>query len=154
MITNIEQDGPAGLLRNYYYRVYSNPSPARGHMDGMSYAKSLGFDSPRFEPILTPVLERLRASGNTYAANLFKNMHDAELRAEREVEAAWCAQRGWVSDEKSKSYEDLMAANKSAFEADQLERAVNERIAQLSRERELQARAKLAADVRKELSRG
>jgi hypothetical protein len=146
MITLIHT-APEPLLRNYMGRLYSNSSMARGYLDGLSYARTIGFDVPRYEPVYGPILERLKS--DKHAFTKFNVTHAEELRAEREAEMTWQEHRAWAKT--GRGYAETAAANKAAFEAGQLERAINERARELIASREASAREAAFADARAQL---
>jgi hypothetical protein len=149
MTVTLIHTAPEPLFKNYIGRLYGNASLARGYIDGLTYARPIGFDVPRYEPVYGPLLERLKA--DKHAFYKFSTTHADELRSEREAEKLWQEQRAWAEDEKSKGYAELSAANKAAYEVEQLGRAINERAAQLWQAREAAERAQALADARAQL---
>jgi hypothetical protein len=147
MTITLIHTAPEPLLKNYIGRLHGNPSMARGYADALSYAKTIGFDAPRYEPVYGPLLERLKSDKHAFAK--FSVAHAEELRAERDAESMWQSQRAWAKT--GRGYAEVSAANKAAFDADQLERAINERGTQLLRAREAEARQAAFADARAQL---
>jgi hypothetical protein len=151
VITSILDAEQPALIKNYFRRVYGNPSLGRGQIEGQEYANALGFDTPKPEQVLTPILERLLAAGYIDAANYFKAVRDDDLRAERQSIAKWEAWRATAAT--GKCYDERAADNAAAAAADRLEIEIKQRAEELARGRELAARAKCFADARKDLAR-
>jgi hypothetical protein len=140
---------PEPLQKNYIGRLHGNRSMARGYIDALSYAKTIGFDVDRYVPVYGPLLERLKSDKLAFAR--FSVAHAEELRAERDAENLWQEQRAWAKT--GRGYAELSAQNRESFEAEQLGRAVAERANELMKAREAQARAQALKDARKELTR-
>jgi hypothetical protein len=75
---------PEPLQKNYIGRLHGNRSMARGYIDALSYAKTIGFDVDRYVPVYGPLLERLKSDKLAFAR--FSVAHAEELRAERDAE--------------------------------------------------------------------
>jgi hypothetical protein len=120
-----------------------------GYLASLAYAKTCQFDVDRYEPVFLPIRERLR--GDTRALTAFSTTYADDLRLEAECERVWQAQRAWA--ESAPSYTERVAANQAAYQAEQLEHAINDRAVELMRSRELAVRAQAFADARQEISR-
>ncbi len=123
---------------------------ARGYLAALDYCRSIHFDCPEYAPVFGLIASRLQASGDMHAFRTFVNSHADELRAEQECDRVWKSLRKYMEGPDA---ETVIARNRAAYEADQLEQAVNARGEQIALERELHARAKCFTDARKELTR-
>jgi hypothetical protein len=118
-----------------------------------AYANQCHFFVDAYEPIFTPIRDRLRAAGEQRALAVFSVAHADELRLEREAERAHKKQEQWIAT--APSYHEVVSRNQAAAAADRLEIEIRQLGQQLLRERELAARAQAFTDARMELaSRG
>jgi hypothetical protein len=141
---------PEGAKINFYNRLYGGRSMAESYCVALDYAKACHYDVAPYQPVFGIIAARIQATGNTKGYVTFCVAHADELRAEQKADNVWKDQREWAKGEPA---EVIIQRNQAAYQADQLEQAVNARAEQIIKERELAARSKAFADARKELAR-
>lgn len=138
---------PHGVQRTALRLRYGRRSIPAAHLTYFDYCKSAHFIPEGYTPVYTPIAERLKATGDQEIYRLFCVAHEDELRDERTIEQRYRAltESGWIN---GPSYDEVVAKNQAAVEAERLGLEIQQRTQQILVEREAAARAEAAAQAR------
>lgn len=141
---------PEAIRRNFLNRLHGTLSMAEGYLAALDYARTCHYDCDPYAPVYGVIAERLRATGDMQTFRTFVNAHEDELRLEQRCAEAYKKLSDWRNGPDAAT---VAARNQAAYQADQLEQAINARGEQLHRQREIAARAQAFTDARMELSK-